>query len=86
VKQLKAFAAVVPGLAVQSISRWFNLFVNTPLAHPKWAVDAQNLSLGIGALVAVILCIVDAPKGKEGLRSRAKTLFILTIIGMTQAV
>src|ERR1700743_1830015 len=80
--RLKAFAAVLPGLVVASISRWLDLFVSTRLAYPNWGIEAQEISLGVGALAATVICFVDADKSQNEVLSRARKLFVLTIVGI----
>jgi hypothetical protein len=79
-KKVKAFAAVLPGLAVPSISSWLDLFLDTRLAHPNWEADARNTALALGAFVAIAICILDSEKGRKKLLSRSYSYFIATIV------
>ena len=79
---LKAFAAILPGLVVHSISSWLNLFVFTRLAYPNWAVEAQDVSLALGAFVAIAICLMDAEKQPREIISRTKALFTATVVAL----
>ena len=80
-QQLKAFASVLPGLAVPTVAKWQNLFIRTRLANPDWASGAQEISLAIGAFLAVVLCVIHASETQAQIRSAATRLLIATLAG-----
>jgi hypothetical protein len=70
----KILGGVLPGPVLIFIGKWLDLFTYTNLTSPVWRYDAQNIALGIGAFVAVVLSI--------GLnQTRKDTLRVLTWIG-----
>ena len=80
--RVKAFAAVLPALAIYAVSSWLDLFVHTRLAYPNWAIEAEQISLGAGAFVAIIICFADADKSRTRIRSHASVITILAIAGI----
>jgi phosphate/sulfate permease len=77
---LKKIAAIVPGPAVVFIGKWFELFSSTSLTYPQWQHDAENIALGIGAFIAIVLCLVLKSAPKELLLGLTLTGLVLTLI------
>jgi hypothetical protein len=81
-KALKAVAAVTPAPALVIVGKWLALFSATRLAHPEWQESADAIALGVGAFVAVFLCIGLADARKEMVRRWAWVGFVLTLLAL----
>jgi hypothetical protein len=84
VNPLKAISAATPGPALVIIGKWLNLFSGTIIAYPEWQVDATNLALAVGAVVAVVLPFAMVNTDKAKLRRLGivflSLMFVLVVI------
>ena len=81
---LKALSAATPGPAVVIIGKWLNLFSGTIIAYPEWQVDATNLAIAVGAVVAIALPFTMENIAKTRLRTLGiillSLMFVLVVI------
>jgi DMSO reductase anchor subunit len=69
VNPLKALSAATPGPALVIIGKWLKLFSGTIIAYPEWQIDATNLALAVGAVVAIVLPFTMDNTDKARLRA-----------------
>src|SRR5690349_8367095 len=84
-RAFKSVVSVLPGPMVLFVTKWLDLFLFIPVfVHPHWQTSAQNASLGLGSLVAVVLCLLHRKPetaDDENLRRRSRQFLYLTLAG-----
>lgn len=76
----KKISTVVPGPAILFVGTWLDLFSSTFLVYPNWQLEADRLSLALGALVSIVLSILLSGKTAETLRRLAWAGFVLALV------
>ena len=81
-KPLKSIIAIVPGPALVFVGQWINLLSSTVIADPGWQVAADQIALGLGAILTIFISIGWADLPKEKLKSRFFAGCAAVVIGV----